>query len=250
MADFYDSLAPYYHLIYPDWHASLRRQSDQLAALIASEWPAPQRKVLEVACGIGTQAIGLALQGHAVTASDLSVNEVKRLRHEAALHGVAIVASVCDMRQAHAHHGSGFGAVVCADNSLPHLLTDDDVLLALQQMLACLAVGGGCVVTVRDGERAARGRDLVKPHGVRVENGKRYLLFQVWDFERHLYDLSLFIVEEDLSTGEAQTHVMRSRYWAVSTNRLCELMRAAGFQNVRRIDGAFYQPVLVGTRVA
>lgn len=189
MADFYDRLAPFYHLIFPDWHASVRRQGEQLAALIASEWPGPQRKLLDVACGIGTQAIGLALQGHAVTASDLSVNEVHRLRHEAALHGVAIAASVCDMRQAHVHHGSGFGAVVCADNSLPHLLTDD-VLLALQQMLACLAVGGGCVVTVRDYEREARGRNLGKPHGVRVANGKRYLLFQVWDFEGDLYDLS------------------------------------------------------------
>ena len=43
---------------------------------------------------------------------------------------------------------------------------------------------------------------------------------------------------------------MRSRYYAISTEHLMELMREAGFAHVRRIDDAFYQPVLVGTRPA
>jgi len=41
---------------------------------------------------------------------------------------------------------------------------------------------------------------------------------------------------------------MRSRYYAVSTARLCELLREAGFAQVKRVDGAFYQPLLIGTR--
>jgi SAM-dependent methyltransferase len=252
MTEFYDQLAPFYHLIFPDWYASVRRQGEQIASLIESNWPerGPRRKVLDVSCGIGTQAIGLALQGHAVTGSDLSASAVDRLRSEAARFGVSLDVSVCDMRRAHAHHGSGFDAVICCDNSLPHLLTEDDVLAALKEMLACLSAGGGCIVTVRDYGCEARGRNLVKPYGVRVDSGKRYLLFQVWDFAGEHYDLSLFVVEEDLASGEVQTHAMRSRYYAVSTSQLCELMREAGFQDVRRIDGAFYQPVLVGTRRA
>ena len=43
---------------------------------------------------------------------------------------------------------------------------------------------------------------------------------------------------------------MRSRYYAISTTKLCDLMREVGFHNVRRIDEAFFQPVLVGTRAA
>jgi len=249
--DFYDQLTPLYHLIHQDWDASIRRQGGQLAALIETHWPG-SRKLLDVSCGIGTQALGLAQQGYAVTASDLSEKEVARARLEAAQRGVVLELSVCDMREAHAHHGSGFDAVLSADNSLPHLLTDHDLLAALQQMHACLRVGGGCLVTVRDYEREERGRNLVKPYGTRTERGCRYLLFQVWDFddqhEGEHYDLSFFFVEEDLSTREVRTHVMRSRYYAVSTLRLIELMREAGFENVQRLDGVFYQPVLVGTR--
>jgi len=249
MPEFYDSLAPLYHLVYQDWPASVRRQGAQLAALIHAEWPARGR-LLDVSCGIGTQAIGLALQGFAVTGSDVSAGAVGRAQQEAGSWGVSLALSVCDVRQAHGHHGAGFDLVISCDNSLPHLLTDQDLLLGLQQMRACLAPGGGCIITLRDYAREERGRHLVKPCGVRLEGGKRYLLFQVWDFsaEGSHYDLSFFFVEEDLRTQETRAHTLRSRYYAVSTERLCELMREAGFERVRRIDDAFYQPVLVGTQ--
>ena len=41
---------------------------------------------------------------------------------------------------------------------------------------------------------------------------------------------------------------MRSRYDTISTARLCDLMRVAGFRDVRRVDDVFYQPVLVGSK--
>jgi SAM-dependent methyltransferase len=249
MADFYDQLTPFYHLVYEDWNASVRRQGEQLSSLIDTEWPG-RRKLLDVSCGIGTQAIALAKRGYLVTASDLCATEIDRARLEASKRGVNIAFSVCDMRQAHVHHGSGFDIVISCDNALPHLLTDQDLLIALKEMLACLSVGGGCIVTVRDYEREERGKNLVKPYGTRTENGKRYLLFQVWDFDGEHYDMTFFFVEEDLATREVRTHAMRSRYYAVSTSKLCDLMRETGFRNVRRIDGAFFQPVLVGTKAA
>ncbi len=204
MNDFYDQLTPYYHLIYPDWDASLRRQGRQLAALIRSEWPG-SRKLLDLACGIGTQAIGLALNGFAVTASDLSCAEVERARLEASRRELALEFSVCDMRQAHAHHGGGFDIVICCDNSIPHLLSDEEILTALRQMHQCLHPGGGCLLSVRDYAQEEHGRNILKPYGVRIEGDTRYLLFQVWDFEGDFYDFSFFIVEEHLPTHQVQT---------------------------------------------
>ncbi|HSI47647.1 MAG TPA: class I SAM-dependent methyltransferase [Ideonella sp.] len=261
-AAFYDALAPLYHLVYPDWPASVRRQGEQLSALMQREWPraTPQRRVLDLACGIGTQALGLAQQGHAVTASDLSPGAVARAREEAAKQGLDIAFSVADMRQAHTHHGGGFDAVLCADNSLPHLLTEADLRQALQQMHDCLSPGGGCVISLRDYAAEPRGRGIVKPYGVREQDGKRFLLFQVWDFESRpagadgapqadLCHIAFFFVEEDQASQTVQTHVMRSVYHAVSIDTLLQLMRAVGFLDVRRLDDVFYQPVLVGLRM-
>jgi SAM-dependent methyltransferase len=247
MNDFYNELAPFYHLVYQDWAASLLRQGEQLAALISAEWPG-SRKVLDVSCGIGTQAIGLARQGYSLVGSDISEKAVRRAQEESSKHDTAIAFSVCDMREAGKHHGTGFDVVISCDNSVPHLLTDEDLLIAFKEMQACLSVGGGCIVTVRDYEQQERGRNIVKPYGVRVENGRRYLIFQVWDFEGDHYDLAFYFVEEDLSTSTVNTHVMRSRYYAVSIAKLLELMRRAGFDKVRRADSPFHQPVLVGTK--
>ena len=56
---FYDDLADAYHLLYEDWSASIDRQTDALAAIIR-EHNASAGVVADVACGIGTQALGLA----------------------------------------------------------------------------------------------------------------------------------------------------------------------------------------------
>jgi SAM-dependent methyltransferase len=247
MNDFYDRMASLYHLVFPDWDQSIERQAGQLASIIRDRWPAAQ-SVLDVSCGIGTQALGLARQGFHVTASDLSAGAIARARKEAQRRGVAIDFTVCDMRAASTHHGRPFDVVLSADNSITHLLTDDDLLLALRELYACTRPGGGCLLTVRDYDREERGTGLIKPYGVREEDGKRYVIFQVWDFEGAVYDLAMYFVVDDRTSGQLVTHVMRTRYHAVGAGHLLTLMRRAGFTGVERLDGRFYQPVLVGTR--
>jgi SAM-dependent methyltransferase len=247
MGDFYDQLAPLYHLIYQDWDASIAQQGEQLSKIIQTEWPGSVR-VLDVSCGIGTQAIALALKGYSVVGSDLSTAEIERAKREASSRGVEVNFSVSDMREAFNHHGNGFDVVISADNAVPHLLTNDEILLAFKQMHACLRPGGGCLISVRDYEVEARGRNIVKPYGVRLEDKKRYMLFQVWDFEADRCDLTFFFVEEDLQTKHVQTHALRSTCYAISVGKLRELLCEAGFTHVRRLDGAFYQPVLIGTK--
>jgi SAM-dependent methyltransferase len=250
MNGFYDELAPYYHLIFQDWRAAVERQGARLDSVIADEWGDGVRSVLDVSCGIGTQAIGLAGRGFDVTASDLSEKSIDRAREEADALGLSIPFSVCDMRHVRSHHGARFDLVISCDNSIPHLLGDEEILIALREFHACARPGGGCLLTVRDYETEERGRGLVKPYGIREDGDRRYLLFQVWDFEGDQYDVSFYIVEDGGQAGIVTTHVMRSRYYAIPCGRLLELMEEAGFHSVRRVPGDFPQPTLVGTKAS
>lgn len=248
MDAFYDQMAPFHHLVFQDWEASIERQAEQLSGLIQERWGQEAGSILDVSCGIGTQSIGLARRGFAVTGSDLSPSAIERAKMEAERRGLKIHFSVCDMRQANAHHVRQFDVVISCDNSITHLLTDDDLLQALRELYACARPGGGCLLTVRDYDREERGTGIVKSYGVREQGDVRYVVFQVWDFGGQLYDMAMYFVVDDRVSTTLTTHVMKTRYNAIGTGRIMELMRAAGFTAVERLDGRFYQPVLVGNR--
>ncbi len=245
--DFYAALTPFYHLIYPNWEESVEQQAAMLDALIRDYWGDTIHSILDVACGIGTQCLGLAQVGYQLTASDLSAEEVTRARAEAAKRQLSIDFSVADMRDVLRHHDQQFDLVIACDNAVPHLLSDEDIGLALQQFYACTRPGGGCLISVRDYEQERGTGCEVKPYGVRDHEGKRYLVFQVWDWQEQLYDVTMYFVE-DHGSAECLTHVMRSRYYAVTTHTLIGLMQEAGFADVQRLDDRFFQPVIVGTR--
>src|SRR5262249_2567769 len=234
-------LSPFYHLIYEDWEASIAWQAERLSRIIRARWGERVTSLLDVSCGIGTQSLGLARLGFQVTASDRSPAAIARAQKEATARHLCIPFSVCDMREAFHHHGGGFDLVLSCDNSVPHLLSDAAILDALQAMYACLRPGGGCLVTIRAYDKEARGRGIVKLYGIREAGSKRFLLFQVWDFEGEQYALSMYCIEEDMQSGGAKTHVMRSRYYAISPHHLLELMEQGGFAEVRRLDEVFYQ---------
>ncbi|MGW6793615.1 methyltransferase domain-containing protein [Streptomyces chartreusis] len=70
---------------------------------------------------MGTQAIGLAMAGHQVTGSDVSPVAAARAAAEAAVRDSRLPAAGADMRQL-SFRETLFDVVLCADNSLTHLL--------------------------------------------------------------------------------------------------------------------------------
>jgi len=81
--DFYDGLAAEYHLVYGDhWDDAVARQGEVLDRLIRGVHGG-KASVLDCSCGIGTQAIGLALRGHRVVGTDISERPLQRALAEA-----------------------------------------------------------------------------------------------------------------------------------------------------------------------
>jgi SAM-dependent methyltransferase len=246
--DFYDTLSPYYHLIYEDWDRSMAQQSGALDAIIRSKGGRHLLSVLDAACGIGTQSFGLAKLGYRVTASDISPSAVARAQREAINRGLSVQFSVADMRCVYAHHAREFDVVLACDNAIPHLLSDADILLALEQFYRCVAPGGLCLVSVRD--YAALDMNIpvqIHPYAVRQEAEVRYILFQVWELHEPLYETSFYVVEHRAGAPPL-TLATTATYYAVPIARLMRLMEQAGFSDVCRVDGEFFQPILTGRK--
>ena len=245
--DFYDGLAPLYHLIFENWDTSLTRQGHALAAVIAERWGPDARLVLDGAVGIGTQALGLLRLGLHVIGSDLSAGAVRRARSEAAARGLRLPAAVADFR-ALPMATAGADVVLVADNALAHLDTEAEVALALGECFRCTRPGGGCLITLRDYRPPpAAGTIETHPYGERSWNGRRYDVRQTWTWRGPRYEVSFEIVPRD--GGEPAT-VLTTSCLAIPVAQMETLMRQAGFHDVARIDGRFYQPIVAGTRRA
>ncbi|MFJ9946726.1 class I SAM-dependent methyltransferase [Kitasatospora sp. NPDC091207] len=245
VAHFYDDLADDYHLIYSDWDAGIRRQGDALDALIGQERAA----VLDCSCGIGTQAIGLALHGHRVTGTDISPRAAARAAREAARRSLSLRTAAADMRRLPFADGQ-FDTVVCADNSLPHLLTAQDVNAALAEMRRVLRPGGRLLISTRPYDDLLRDRPASTPPQVSraADGGERTVSFQLWHWhdDGEHYDLEHFQLLP--AGGEWRVQVRRTTYWALGHDRLAGLAAEAGFVDPQwRMpqETSFFQPLLV-----
>ncbi|OZV80191.1 SAM-dependent methyltransferase [Micromonospora echinospora] len=243
-AAFYDDLALDYHLIFPDWDSSLKRQGEALHALISATMKVESASVLDCACGIGTQAIGLALQGHRVAGSDISRIAAGRARREAAERGLNLPTQVADMRSLPFADGA-FDVVVCADNSLPHLLTSKDVEMALGEMRRVLRSDGMLTISTRDYDKVRRSRPAATlPH---VGNG-HILSFQLWNWREdgERYDLEHFQLIP--GSDDWSVKVRRAAYWALTRGELSGFVTAARFEEPHWWDpeeSNYFQPLLI-----
>lgn len=246
-AAFYDQLAPYYHLLYGDWESSVAKQGEALARLLREAGVVPGDQVLDAASGIGTQTFGLLERGYRVTASDISPGAIERFKVELSRRALLATAHVDDLRTLSRTSSESMAAVVACDNSIPHLLSDGELLQAFRSCYRCLRPGGIAIFSVRDYAAIERINPDVRPYGLRYEAGNRFLAVQVWEWDNDQYDLRIYLTSES-PEGICETQVLRSRYYAVSIERLLSLLVEAGFVCAERRDDVLFQPVLLARR--
>jgi SAM-dependent methyltransferase len=243
---FYDQLAPYYKYIYQDWEASVTRQARILDEVIREYSELSTKTLLDASCGIGTQCIGLARLGYQVSASDLSAGEIEKAKMEAINSGLSIDIRVADMRKVSEVFPGPFDVVISCDNSIPHLLSDNDILVAFKQFYQCTKEGGLCLVSVRDYAQMEHhdGKKMF-PRTVHPIEGGQLIMFDIWDFKQDQYEITTFIIE-DKGDSHADTHILHGgRYYCVGISTLEKLFVEAGFRIVKTLLDRFFQPLIV-----
>jgi SAM-dependent methyltransferase len=252
ISEFYDELSAQYHLLYADWDATVAHHGRVVDELIGKLSGPGSKRVLDAACGIGTQAIGLAQRGHQVTGTDLSPAAVARAKQEAERLGVALSAQVADLRKLTEAVGGPFDAVCALDNALPHLDGEAEVSVALGSLVSVLAPGGLFLASIRDYDAMLQDKPRVETPRVIDEPDGHRVVFQVWDWaaDGGSYRLHLYFVRYRDGRG-AETRVFTSRYWPLTRARLEALLEKAGLTGIAWHEPeatGFHQPIIAARK--
>ena len=248
VAKTYDELADQYHLIFENWELSMKRQAAILSSMLhRSCGLTTTARILDCACGIGTQSLGLARSGFQVTGCDLSPRSVARARLEASRRNLNIQFSVADMMDLKCLEDSQFDAVICMDNALPHLEGPEQLLQAAEQMRSRLRPGGFLMASIRDYDRLLEQKPTSEGPSFYSDQGNRRIVFQIWDWlDDRQYVFHLYITRQ--FEDEWQTFHAASLYRAIRREELSAILIQAGFKNPQWLAPAatrFYQPIVL-----
>jgi SAM-dependent methyltransferase len=232
---FYDSIAEHYPMFFRDWETQLDREGLSLRSIFRNKGV---ERVLDAACGAGTQAIGLAKLGFSVVACDPSAGMLKKAQEIATDYGVLDKLEFYRVDFAHLPEvvSGPFDAVVCKGNALPHLLLDAEIEQALRHFYQLLRPGGLLVIGMRDFGPFMEDRPEFIPGMAHKDedNSTEFITFDLWEWHDGppvIATQNLFIVHGSDRRG-FETVKRRVRYRPLSTDEVKVVLLEQGFEEV------------------
>ena len=245
---FYDSMASQYDKFYLNWNATTKEEAVFLDGIFQKRGFDRSARVLDCACGIGTQAIGLAALGYSVTASDISAGEIEEAKKRAAENGAALRFEQADFRTLSDVFTEKFDIVIAMDNALPHMLTAEDMEKAIRSITSRMRDGGLFVASIRDYDLMLQEKPAFSaPYVHKTDRGQR-VLFQTWDWSGDNYRFIQYIIDDEETT---QVSRFACEYRATRREELTKLLLAAGCREVAwQMPGetGFYQPIVLAVK--
>ena len=245
---FYDDMATQYDKLFLDWGTESDEQAVILDRLFKDRGFDRTARILDCACGIGTQAIGLARLGYDVTASDISDAELEEAKARAAKRGVSLRLECADFRALSDTFAETFDIVIAMDNALPHMLTAADLDAAAASITDRLVPGGIFVASIRDYDALLQTKPPYSPPYIHKTAGGRRVSFQTWDWSGESYSLTQYIIEDE---SELTVSRFVCEYRAIRREELTGRLLSAGCREVNWLfpeDTGFYQPVVIARK--
>ncbi len=140
--------------------------------------------VLDSACGTGMHAIQLAKTGYELSGADLYDGMIEKAETNAKNAGVSVDFRPAGFGSLAETFAEGrFDAVLCLGNSLPHLLSTDEVMNTLQDFRQCLAPGGILIIQNRNFDNVMQHQQRwMEPQAYKDESGE-LIFHRFYDFE-------------------------------------------------------------------
>ena len=156
-------MADYYKLIFSDWDKSVEYQARVLSKIIEAFKSVEKPTILDCACGVGTQAIGLSQIGYSMVGSDISNNEIQHAMIESKKRNLEIpfyCADFCNLEQVFA---KPFDIVIAIDNAISHMLDQESLRAALKSIYNKIESHGAFIASIRDYDEILKTKPVSPP---------------------------------------------------------------------------------------
>ena len=230
--DFYEAIAGDYDVIV---NADARRQSaERIAQWVTEDLHA--HRVLDAACGTGLHVRALTQHGAEVVAADISKAMLQEARARSGNADEHVRWVHAPMQEVSAEVQGPFDAILCLGNSLPHLLTDEDLDATLSGFASLLTGEAAAVLQLLNYQRIlTRGERIV---GVTRKGDSEYVRF--YDFLPEL--VSFNILELTWRNDECEHRLHQTRLRPFRAEELCEACGRAGLDRVDLYEGPSLKP--------
>lgn len=221
----YDVFGKSYDLMI-DWESRLKREGPFFKELFDRY---SVQSVLDAACGTGQHAKLLAEWGLSVTGADPSSEMIRISRGLAGDKAQFVQAGFGEFASSNL---GPFDAVICLGNSLPHLLTFEEILSALEDMRKVLKPEGLLILHNNNYDRILARNERFMPVASAEQDGISYLFFRFFDLGSEI--LNFNIATFACVDGKWEMRVDSTRHHALCAAELSSELKQSGFNEVER----------------
>lgn len=235
-SDFYDELSEdYVDMI---GFSSKVESEREIFKNIVSEYKIT--RCLDAGCGVGLHSIILSKLGVKVLGIDISASMIEKARELAQRFGVSAEFEVLDFSLIKEKYKEKFELVLCIGNTLPHLINEKDLLVALRNFYNALMPNGILIVQILNYDKIMENEERI----VSVRETPERIFVRFYDFEPTIVgspSLKVFEIRKDFlkfnvlivdKTKNYSFKLITTRIRPIKSEDLCKKLRMVGFKDV------------------
>jgi SAM-dependent methyltransferase len=235
-SDFYDELSEdYMDMI--EFSSKVESESE-IFKTIVSEYKIT--RCLDAGCGVGLHSIILSKLGVEVLGIDISASMIEKARELAQRFGVSAEFEVLDFSLIKEKYKEKFELVLCIGNTLPHLINEKDLLIALRNFYNALVPNGILIAQILNYDKIMENEERI----VNVRETPERIFVRFYDFEPTIVgspSLKVFEIRKDFlkfnvlivdKTKNYSHKLITTRIKPIKSEDLCRKLRMVGFKEI------------------